>query len=34
MTGFGVKKSIWGQKKSIWRGTNVDIEARVLVPRA
>jgi hypothetical protein len=34
-TGFdriiSLKKSIWG---SIWGGTNVDIEARVRVPRA
>jgi hypothetical protein len=38
MSGFdtivSLKKSIWGQKKSISGRTNVDIEARVRVPRA
>jgi hypothetical protein len=38
MSGFdtiaSLKKSIWGQKKSISGQTNVDIEAQVRVPRA
>ena len=38
MTGFDTivifKKSKGTKKKSIWGGTNVDIEARVRVPRA